>query len=134
MKAVQDSKNGGVALAIGGGNTIDSAIRSQVIGVNNELKGNTYHKNAYYDRKTRTYYPEVNGVSSQYNMIDGYNNTVYNVNHAYVMGANHIILGANHNLANAVILGHNANAATDGGVALGFGSITNRKAGALDWI
>lgn len=103
MKAVQDSKSGGAALAIGGGNTIDSAIRSQVMGVNNELKGNTYHKNAYYDRKTRTYYPEVNGVSSQYNMIDGYHNTASNVNHAHVMGVNNIILGDNHTLANDVV-------------------------------
>lgn len=68
---------GGAALAIGGGNTIDHSIRSQVMGVNNKLTGNSYYSE----------------YSSQYNMIDGYNNTASNVNHAYVIGANNIIQG-----------------------------------------
>ena len=68
---------GGAALAIGGGNTIDHSIRSQVMGVNNKLTGNSYYSE----------------YSSQYNMIDGYNNQVANVNHAYVIGANNIIQG-----------------------------------------
>ena len=72
---------GGAALAIGGGNTIDHSIRSQVIGVNNKLTGNLYAK---------SFDPEY---STQYNMIDGYNNQVANVNHAYVIGANNIIQG-----------------------------------------
>lgn len=102
MKAVQDSKSGGAALAIGGGNTIDSAIRSQIMGINNTLNGNIYHKNGYWDDSWH-YHPAIKGVSSQYNMIDGYNNTASNVNHAYVMGANHIILGDNYTLANDVV-------------------------------
>lgn len=35
---------GGAALAIGGGNEINRAIRSQVLGVNNKLTGSLYHK------------------------------------------------------------------------------------------
>lgn len=87
MKAVQDSKSSGAALAIGGGNIIDSAIRSQIMGVNNTLTGNSYYSE----------------YSSQYHMIDGYHNTASNVTHAYVMGANNIILGDNHTLANDVV-------------------------------
>lgn len=68
---------GGAVLAIGGGNTIDRSIRSQVMGVNNTLTGNSYYSE----------------YSSQYNMIDGYNNTASNVNHAYVIGANNNIQG-----------------------------------------
>ena len=170
---------GGAALAIGGGNTIDGSIRSQVIGVNNELTGNTYHKDGYWDRD---YHPPVDGASSQYNMINGYNNTAQNVNHAYVIGTNNtiqgknfsdsdkmengmlnddgwekaqkddnlIVIGDNHTLANdvsndiilgtadkalttsvsnAVMIGHNANATVDGGVALGADSVADRAAG-----
>lgn len=83
---------GGAALAIGGGNEIDRAVRSQVIGVDNKLTGNLYHKDGRY------FYgipikPNINEYSTQYNMIDGYNNQVANVNHAYVIGANNIIKG-----------------------------------------
>lgn len=77
---IKESESGGSALAIGGGNTIDRSIRSQVMGVNNTLTGNSY--NSYYSV-----------YSSQYNMIDGYNNTASNVNHAYVIGANNTIQG-----------------------------------------
>ena len=166
---------GGAALAIGGGNTIDGSIRSQVIGVNNKLTGNTYHKDWYLDEQWQ-YHPTVDGVSSQYNMIDGYNNTAQNVNHAYVIGANNtiqgknfsdsdkikdgtlndagwekaqkddnlIVIGDNHTLANdvsnniilgtadktlttsasnIVMIGHNADAQKEGGVALGADSV-----------
>ncbi|MGE9900825.1 YadA-like family protein [Mitsuokella multacida] len=37
--------------------------------------------------------PEVNEYSSQYNMVDGYNNKVSNTNNAYVIGTNNTILG-----------------------------------------
>ena len=149
---------GGAVLAIGGGNTIDRSIRSQVMGVNNTLTGNSYYSE----------------YSSQYNMIDGYNNTASNVNHAYVIGANNniqgktfsdatkdgvlskadrdkakkddnlIVIGDNHTLANdvtnniilgtadetlttsvsnVVMIGHNADAQKEGGVALGADSV-----------
>lgn len=177
MTAVRDNKSGGAALAIGGGNEIDRAVRSQVIGVNNKLTGNTYHKDWYFD-DSGNYHPAVDGVSSQYNMIDGYNNTTQNVNHAYVIGANNIIqgkkfsdatkngvlndadweksqqddnlivIGDNHTLtndvsnniilgtadadkkittsvSNIVMIGHNADAQKEGGVALGAGSVAS---------
>ena len=156
---------GGAALAIGGGNKIDHAVRSQAIGVNNTLTGNLYHT------------PDVNEYSAQYNMVDGYNNNVANVNHAYVIGTNNniqgktfsdatkdgvlsekdrekaqkddnlIVIGDNHTLANdvsnniilgtagtadktlttsvsnVVMIGHNADAQKEGGVALGADSV-----------
>ena len=155
---------GGAALAIGGGNKIDHAVRSQAIGVNNTLTGNLYHT------------PDVNEYSAQYNMVDGYNNNVANVNHAYVIGTNNniqgkkfsdatkdgalsetdrekaqkddnlIVIGDNHTLANdvsnniilgtadktlttsasnVVMIGHNADAQKEGGVALGSGSVAS---------
>ena len=168
MKAVQDSESGGATLAIGGGNKIDHAVRSQAIGVNNTLTGNLYHKDSGW------FTPEVNEYSAQYNMVDGYNNNVANVNHAYVIGANNnikgktfsdatkdgvlsekdrktaqkddnlIVIGDNHTLendvsnniilgtadktlttsaSNIVMIGHNADAQKEGGVALGADSV-----------
>lgn len=74
---------GGAVLAIGGGNRINKSIRTQVMGVNNEVIGSLYHG----------FIPELNEYSSQYNMVDGYNNKVSNTNNAYVIGTNNIILG-----------------------------------------
>lgn len=175
---------GGAALAIGGGNTIDRSVRSQVIGVNNKLTGNTYHKDGYWDDSWH-YHLDIDGVSSQYNMIDGYNNTAQNVNHAYVIGANNIIqgkkfsdatkngvlndadweksqqddnlivIGDNHTLANdvtndiilgtadadkkittrvsnIVMIGHNADAQKEGGVALGADSVASVDKATVD--
>ena len=170
MKAVQDSESGGATLAIGGGNKIDHAVRSQAIGVNNTLTGNLYHE----DGLSFLGIPDVNEYSAQYNMVDGYNNNVANVNHAYVIGANNniqgktfsdatkdgvlsekdreiakkddnlIVIGDNHTLANdvsnniilgtadktlttsasnIVMIGHNADAQKEGGVALGADSV-----------
>lgn len=90
-KSVQNNP-GGAALAIGGGNTIDRSIRSQVIGVNNKLTGNLYYEDGIY-AYGYPIKPAVNEYSNQYNMVDGYNNQVANVNHAYVIGANNIIQG-----------------------------------------
>ena len=87
---------GGAALAIGGGNKIDKSIRTQTMGVNNEVTGSLYHEDAKYEEYWGHKFessPEVNEYSSQYNMVDGYNNKVSNTNNAYVIGTNNTILG-----------------------------------------
>ena len=131
---VKDS--GGAVLAIGGANIADYAQLSKLVGVGNKLTG-TANK------------------PSTFNMIDGYLNTGENVNHLTVIGSentvkngeSNIILGdrrrmdgkshnviigsldsaAATNASNAVILGHNANASVDGGVALGAFSAADRQ-------
>lgn len=90
------SNPGGAALAIGGGNKIDKSIRTQTMGVNNEVTGSLYHEDAKYKEVLGHKFessPEVNEYSSQYNMVDGYNNKVSNTNNAYVIGTNNTILG-----------------------------------------
>lgn len=81
-KSVKNSP-GGAVLAIGGGNRINKSIRTQVMGVNNEVIGSLYHG----------VIPELNEYSSQYNLVDGYNNKVSNTNNAYVIGSNNTIVG-----------------------------------------
>ena len=179
MQEAKASNGGGATLAIGGGNKIDHAVRSQAIGVNNTLTGNLYHE----DGLSFLDIPDVNEYSAQYNMVDGYNNNVANVNHVYVIGANNniqgktfsdatkggvlsetdrekaqkddnlIVIGDNHTLANdvsnniilgtadktlttsvsnVVMIGHNADAQKEGGVALGAGSVASVDKASVD--
>ena len=66
-KSVKDSDGGGATLAIGGGNTADYTQASQLIGVNNTLKG-------------------TSSSISQYNALNGYKNTATNVKQTYITG------------------------------------------------
>lgn len=72
MTAVKNSNSGGATLAIGGGNTADWTQLSQIIGVNNTLKG-------------------TSGAISKFNMIDGYKNTVTKAEHVSVIGSENTI-------------------------------------------
>ena len=142
MKAVQDSESGGATLAIGGGNKADYTRKTQIIGVNNTVTGTA-------------------SLISEYNMVDGFGNTVTSASHLYTIGAdnnitdvqntllfgdnreingvdNSVILGsADSPLAttakNVTVLGYQANASVDGGVAIGSGSIASVASGVYGW-
>ena len=138
--AIKASNSGGATLVIGGANVADYTQKTQIIGVNNKVTGTS-------DR------------ISDYNMINGYSITVTGASHLYTIGANNTITNAKNTILfgdnrkaegvensviignadetapittekkDTVILGHNANATIDGGVALGAGSVASRKAG-----
>ncbi|MDM8144271.1 ESPR-type extended signal peptide-containing protein, partial [Megamonas hypermegale] len=135
-KAVADRKNqnGGAVLAIGGGNKADYALNSQLIGVQNQITG-------------------TKDAASQYNMVNGYQNTVENGSNDTVIGVkntvtngdSNVVLGDNHTVQNAnnnvilgssdketthtvsdtVVIGHNAQANSNNDVAIGSGSVAN---------
>ena len=126
QKAVPTS--GGQVMVMGGGNNVESAYMSQVVGVGNTVKGNQVKddkKEWVSDTAIKKYDPEK---SSQYNYVDGFSNEVINGKHDYVIGANNklsgdsyddkaakkysnesnIVFGDNHTLTNtknAVIIG-----------------------------
>ena len=128
-------ESGGATMAIGGGNTADYTRASQIMGVNNTLKG------------------KKDAVSA-YNLVDGFKNTAENVSHVSVIGAENevkdttdalvfgnkrklsgasgsIVLGSSDlneeiKVADATVLGHNANVTIAGGVALGSESVASR--------
>lgn len=130
-KTIKDSNGGGATLAIGGGNTADYTQASQLIGVNNTLKGSS-------------------SSVSQYNALNGYKNTAENVKHVTVIGSSNtvtdgesnIVAGDNHKLtgvsksviigssstekevtkSNVVVIGQDADIFQEGDVALGSGS------------
>ena len=137
-KSVKDSDAGGATLAIGGGNTADYTQASQLIGVNNTLKG-------------------TSSSISQYNALNGYKNTASNVNHVTVIGSensvsdtttavvfgdkrtlngadNSVIIGSSSDgtttsVKNAVAIGAESNVTVEGGVALGANSVASTAAG-----
>ena len=96
-KALQDAvpKSGGQVMVMGGGNNVESAYMSQVVGVGNTVKGNQVEndKGEWGTDTSNTaikYDPEK---SSQYNYVDGFNNEVINGKHDYVIGANNKLSG-----------------------------------------
>lgn len=97
-KALQDAvpKSGGQVMVMGGGNNVESAYMSQVVGVGNTVKGNQVKndKNEWVADTSKTaikdYDPEK---SSQYNYVDGFNNEVINGKHDYIIGANNKLSG-----------------------------------------
>jgi len=133
-KAIQDNESGGAVMALGGGNTADWAQASQIVGVNNTLKG-------------------TRGNISKYNLIDGYKNTADRVSNVSVIGSENnvtntngavvfgdkrtltgadgsVVIGSSQNgtstsVKNAVAIGSEANVTKEGGVALGAGSVAS---------
>lgn len=140
---------GGAVLAIGGGNRADWTQRTQIIGVANTVQGSQDKPSIY--NMIDGYNTTLNNSSHVYTI--GYRNDFDNENNSVVIGdyhqlkngKNNVVIGSydgsydkktkettyltNDKLEDAVILGHNANATVDGGVALGYGSIANREAG-----
>lgn len=92
--AVKES--GGQVMVMGGGNNVESAYMSQVVGVGNTVKGNQVENTKgewgtdSSDTAINDYDPEK---SSQYNYVDGFNNEVINGKHDYVIGANNKLSG-----------------------------------------
>uniref|UniRef100_UPI00266F3FEE ESPR-type extended signal peptide-containing protein n=1 Tax=uncultured Mitsuokella sp. TaxID=453120 RepID=UPI00266F3FEE len=142
------STSGGQVMVMGGGNSVDKAYMTQVVGVGNKVTG---HDTTY-----------AEGTSTQYNYVDGFQNTLTNGKNDYIIGANNsvtgdsidknqsnIVVGDNHTLNNeknnvvlgsadsskelaasgAVVIGHNADVSVDGGVALGSDSVASVKEG-----
>ena len=116
---IRRNDSGGAVLAIGGGNKADYAYRSQLVGVGNTLTGTAAEKAAY-------------------NLLNGYKNTGTNVSGVTVIGTNRTISNAKDTIvmgssaggitttaSKAVILGLEANAEKDGGVALGADSVAS---------
>ena len=138
IEAMQSSDYaGGSVMAIGGGNKADWATYSQLLGVQNTLKGT-----------------EEDG--SKLAMINGYKNTVANAKNTTVIGSNNnatnvkstIIMGDENTLEgrqgvislgnkntievnNAVAIGNGTTVTAENGVAIGVGSVADRVAGSL---
>ena len=90
------STSGGQVMVMGGGNNVESAYMSQVVGVGNTVKGNQVEntKGEWGTDTSDTAIKDYNSEkSSQYNYVDGFNNEVINGKHDYVIGANNKLSG-----------------------------------------
>ena len=81
---VKSSKSGGATLVIGGGNTAENTLKTQIIGVNNTVKGSE-------------------DTPSDYNMIDGFNSTITGASHLYTIGSNNNLT----DVSNSILFGNN---------------------------
>ena len=126
-EGIRRNDSGGAVLAIGGGNKADYAYRSQLVGVGNTLEGTAAEKAAY-------------------NLLNGYRNTGTNVSGVTVIGTNRTVSNAKDTIvmgssaggitttaSKAVILGSEANAEKDGGVAIGADSVASVDKGAAGY-
>ena len=142
QKSIKENDSGGAVLAIGGGNVADYVRHSQLVGVNNTVTG-------------------TENKVSEFNMVDGYKNTVTNGKHVTMIGSENtatdsestlvmgdkqkvtkvkhgVLLGSQDtetetNVADVVAIGHNAHVQKAGGVALGSGAIAKRDKGAFGY-
>ncbi|MGM9518186.1 MAG: ESPR-type extended signal peptide-containing protein [Acidaminococcus sp.] len=126
--------SGAQVMAIGGGNKITSAYKTQVVGLGNKVSGTELN---YVEGFNNT----VTGGTSNYiigaknTLTGGSKNIVFGDNHKLSNQSNNVIIGSaddeNKELtaSNAVILGHNADVSVDGGVALGSDSVASVKEG-----
>ena len=140
--------SGGQVMAFGGGNVVDNAYMTQVIGVGNTVKGNQKKNDdgTADDTSSQLNYVDgfytklINGKNDYligaHNTVTGdsveknHSNIVIGDNHTLENQSNNIILGSADSAlpttaSQVTILGHNANATVEGGVALGYGSIAS---------
>lgn len=130
--AVQSAvpQSGAQVMAIGGGNKISNAYKTQVVGVGNKVSGTELN---YVEGFNNT----VTGGTSNYiigakNALEnGNNNIVFGDNHKLSSKSNNIILGSADDkdkeltASDAVVIGHNADVQKDGGVAIGSESVAS---------
>lgn len=138
METVRNSNGGGATLAIGGGNKADYTQASQMIGVNNTLKGTAANKATYSllngYRNAATNVAHVSVIGSE-NVVNDTKNAIVLGDKRKLTGANgSIILGSSDTVmetkvTDAAILGHNANVTVAGGVALGAKSVATTDKG-----
>ena len=132
---------GGATLVIGGGNSAEKTQNSQIMGVGNSMKSTTYKKvqynylDGFNSSITDASHVKVLGQSVTINkgadsntVIGDYRTVAEGQTHNVIIGNTDEKTPITTSNKDTVILGHNANATIDGGVALGAGSVASRKA------
>ena len=133
---------GGATLVIGGANSAEKTQNSQIMGVGNSMKSTTYtnvqynYLDGFNSSITDASHVKVLGQSVTINKGADSNTVIGDNRTVAEEQTNNVIIG-NADEKNpittekkeTVILGYNANATVDGGVALGAGSVASREAG-----
>lgn len=141
QKALMDgvaSSAGGATLVIGGGNSAEKTQNSQIMGVGNSMKSTTYKKvqynylDGFNSSITDASHVKVLGQSVTINkgadsntVIGDYRTVAEGQTHNVIIGNADEKTPITTSNKDTVIVGHNANAKVDGGVALGAGSVAS---------
>ena len=84
-------------MVMGGGNNVESAYMSQVVGVGNTVKGKSgegmIKTNGLTDTSKTAIKDYDSEKSSQYNYVDGFQNELTNGKHDYIIGSNNKVSG-----------------------------------------
>ena len=145
QKALMDgvaSSAGGATLVIGGANSAEKTQNSQIMGVGNSMKSTTNKKvqynylDGFNSSITDASHVKVLGQGVTINkgadsntVIGDYRTVADGQTHNVIIGNADEKTPITTSNKDTVILGHNANATVDGGVALGAGSVASREAG-----
>lgn len=105
--AIKDKNGGGAAAVVGNGNVVDNATNVSILGSKNSL---------------------MNTSKAQ---LLGDNRVVDKADYSVIVGSADPELTTSNK--NVTVLGYNANASVDGGVALGSGSVASIGAGVFGW-
>lgn len=128
---------GGSVLAIGGGNKADWATYSQLLGVQNTLKGkkddvskltmiNGYKNTVAYAKNTTVIGSNNNATNVKSTIIMGDENTLDSLQGVISLGNKNTI-----KVDNAVAIGNGTTVTAENGVAIGVGSVADRGADSL---
>lgn len=144
QKALMDGvakSAGGATLVIGGANSAEKTQNSQIMGVGNSMKSTTYKKvqynylDGFNSSITDASHVKVLGQDVTINkgadsntVIGDYRAVAEDQTHNVIIGNADETAPITTEKKDTVILGHNANATIDGGVALGAGSVASREA------
>lgn len=141
QKALMDgvaSSAGGATLVIGGANSAEKTQNSQIMGVGNSMKSTTYRKvqynylDGFNSSITDASHVKVLGQgvtikkgADSNTVIGDYRTVAEDQTHNVIIGNADEKTPITTKKKDTVILGHNANATVDGGVALGAGSVAS---------
>lgn len=136
------SSAGGATLVIGGANSAEKTQNSQIMGVGNSMKSTTYKKvqynylDGFNSSITDASHVKVLGQgvtikkgADSNTVIGDYRTVAEDQTHNVIIGNADETTPITTGNKDTVIVGHNANATMDGGVALGAGSVASREAG-----
>lgn len=139
------SSAGGATLVIGGANSAEKTQNSQIMGVGNSMKSTTDEKVQYNYldgfNSSITDASHVKALGQSVTINEGADsNTVIGDYRTVAKGQTHNVIIGNADektpitteKKDTVILGHNANATVDGGVALGAGSVASVDKASVD--
>lgn len=140
--AVTSSNGAGATMAFGGGNKADYTLRTSMIGVNNTVTGvrgdQSKDNLALGVGNTGTKVQNMTAIGSKNTVSDAKNTIIVGDNRTVTGANNTVIIGSSDNgttttVHDAVVIGHNTDVSTEGGVALGSSSKATVAAGAVGY-